>query len=279
MARAFGPQAEVFGSVGLRKDSSRSGSSRQLVLSHQGILLVSNTEARVKELVSEISDILRQGRISRSKARHMAGRMSFASGQIFGRLSKSCLKAFYSVLERSPTELDPGTVAALSMYVEIAQHAPARTINLGQRPCVFVYTDASLEPTERGNVAGLGGVLCGPTREPLRFFSVFPSAQELSRIGIDLSSRCIFLLELAAVCLAFKLWGDAFRGARVVCYCDNDGAKACLMTGASSNKAANDLLKLQAAHELKTGIVPWIARVPEFLQNPMLPTREFCSLL
>ena len=74
------------------------------------------------------------------------------------------------------------------MYVEIAQHAPARTINLGQRPCVFVYTDASLEPTERGNVAGLGGVLCGPTGEPLRFFSVFPSAQELSRIGIDLSS-------------------------------------------------------------------------------------------
>ena len=172
--------------------------------------------------------------------------MSFASGQIFGRLSKSCLKAFYSVLERSSTELDPGTVAALSMYVEIAQHAPARTINLGQRPCVFVYTDASREPTERGNVAGLGGVLCGPTGEPLRFFSVFPSAQELSRIGIDLSSRCIFLLELAAVCLAFKLWGDAFRGARVVCYCDNDGAKACLM-GASSNKAANDLLKLQAA--------------------------------
>ena len=70
----------------------------------------------------------------------------------------------------------------------------------------------------------------------------------------DLSSRCIFLLELAAVCLAFKLWGDAFRGARVVCYCDNDGAKACLI----SNKAANDLLKLQAAHEKKTGIVPWI---------------------
>ena len=228
----------------------------------KGSLLVSNTEARVKELVSEISDILRQGRISRSKARHMAGRMSFTSGQIFGRLSKSCLKAFYSVLERSSTELDPGTVAALSMYVEIAQHAPARTINLGQRPCVFVYTDASLEPTERGNVAGLGGVLCGPTGEPLKFFSVFPSAQELSRIGIDLSSRCIFLLELAAVCLAFKLWGDAFRGARVVCYCDNDGAKACLMTGASSNKAANDLLKLQAAHELKTGIVSWIARVP-----------------
>ena len=71
----------------------------------KGSLLVSNTEARVKELVSEISDIIRQGRISRSKARHMAGRMSFASGQMFGRLSKSCLKAFCSVLERSSTEL------------------------------------------------------------------------------------------------------------------------------------------------------------------------------
>ena len=71
---------------------------------------------------------------------------------------------------------------------------------------VFVYTDASL-------------------------------AQELSRIGIDLSSRCIFLLELAAVCLAFKLWGNAFKGARIVCYCDNDGAKACLMTGAPNEES------------------------------------------
>ena len=78
-------------------------------------------------------------RQTHSKARHMVGRMSFASGQTFGRLSKSCLKAFYSVLERSSTELDPGTVAALSMYVEIAQHAPARTINLGQRPCLCVH--------------------------------------------------------------------------------------------------------------------------------------------
>ena len=108
-----------------------------------GSLLLSNTEARVKKLVSEISDILKQGRISRSKARH-GGTHELCEWTDIWTLSKSCLKAFYSVLERSSTELDPGTVAALSMYFEIAQHAPARTINLGQRPCVFVYTDASL---------------------------------------------------------------------------------------------------------------------------------------
>ena len=136
--------------------------------------------------------------------------------RFFGRLPKSCLKAFYSVLERSSTELDPETIAALSMYVEIAQYAPARTIQLGSRPCVFIYTDASLEPTEGGNVAGLGGVLCGPSGEPLRFFSIFPRAEELSELGIDINSRCIFWLELAAVCLAFKAWGDALRGMRVV---------------------------------------------------------------
>ena len=59
-------------------------------------------------------------------------------------------------LERSSTELDPGTVAALSKYVEIAQHAPARTIRLGQRPCVFVYTDASLSWSWRRPVRATG---------------------------------------------------------------------------------------------------------------------------
>ncbi|CAE7255146.1 unnamed protein product [Symbiodinium sp. CCMP2592] len=220
----------------------------------KGSLLISNTEARISELVSELSNILDRGRISRSEARHMAGRMSFAGGQIFGRLPKSCLKVFYSVLERNSTAIDGSISAALRMYIDIAQFAPARTILLGQRPCVFIYTDASLEPTKEGNVAGIGGVLCGPTGEPLRFFSYFPSSAELAEVGIDLESKCIFLLELAAVCLAFKAWGEALRGMRVVCYCDNEGAKACLMTGASANRVANDLLKHQAAYELKTGI-------------------------
>ena len=80
----------------LQEDSSRSGVVVNLSHLTKGSLLLSNTEARVKKLVSEISDILKQGRISRSKAR-MAGRTSFASGQRFGRLSKSCLKAVYSV--------------------------------------------------------------------------------------------------------------------------------------------------------------------------------------
>ena len=133
------------------------------------------------------------GRIS--KARHMAGRMSFASGQIFGRLSKSCLKAFYSVLERSSTELDPGTVAALSMYVEIAQDASA-TINFGQRPCVFVYTDASLEPTERGNVAG------SPSSQVLKSFPEWDSLHLVAgaSCSVALPSNC----------------GNAFKGARRV---------------------------------------------------------------
>ena len=64
-----------------------------------------------------------------------------------------------------------------------------------------------------------------------------------------------------------------------MCYCDNDGAKACLMTRASSNKAANDLLKLQAAHELKTGIVPWIARVPSKSNVADEPSRELMEEL
>ena len=113
----------------------------------------------------------------------------------------------------------------------------------------------------------------------MAFFSSFPSGEEFKEIGIDINSKCIFLLELAAVCLAFKTWGEALRGMRVVCYCDNEGAKSCLMTGASSNKIANDLLRIQAANELKTGIVPWIARVPSKSNIADDPSRECMEVL
>ena len=59
--------------------------------------------------------------------------------------------------------------------------------------------------------------------------------------------------------------------------CDHEGAKSCLMTGASSNRAANNLLRIQAANELKTGIVPWIARVPSksnIADDPSLRLQE-----
>ena len=54
---------------------------------------ISNTEGRRAELTSEISKILDLGKLGKSQANKLRGRMQFAENQIFGRLNRRALKA------------------------------------------------------------------------------------------------------------------------------------------------------------------------------------------
>ena len=244
-----------------------------------GILTIANTEARTSELIATLEDVIAKGRVSKSEARRVAGRMSFAVGQVFGRLAKACLKVFYSLVESRTNRLSAEMVKAVEMYVFSLKYHPPRTLNLGILPCAYIYTDASLEPKNGINVAGLGGVLVGPVGSPVAFFSYFPTGDELSRLGIDVNSKCIFLLEMLASCLAFKIWAASLKGFNLVLYVDNEGAKSAMIAGSSNNRIANEMLKVQARSECQLGRVPWVSCVPSHSNISDHPSREPVSEL
>lgn len=56
-------------------------------------IFVANTSSRVEELTKEIENILTICKLKKSAANKLRGRMQFAAKQIFGRLSRRCLKA------------------------------------------------------------------------------------------------------------------------------------------------------------------------------------------
>ena len=58
-----------------------------------GFVEFSNTPTRKNELVSTIAAILEIGTMSIVEARMLRGRMQFKDGQIFGRLSRLCMRA------------------------------------------------------------------------------------------------------------------------------------------------------------------------------------------
>ena len=72
-------------------------------------------------------------------------------------------------------------------------------------------------------MAGVGGVLVGPAGVPVSFFSYFPTGPELQTLGIDISAKCIFLLEMLAACLAFKVWAASLKNLLLLRYVDNGG--------------------------------------------------------
>ena len=240
----------------------------------KGMVEILNTEARVSELIRDLLQVTQDRQLSQSRAKHLAGRMSFAGCQVFGRLAKSCLRVFHARTLSRDGKLDDEALAAVKAYCDILKRAPARQVSAAKKECFYLYTDASLEEGENGPCAGLGGVIVDPTGLPLQFFSWFPEQEDMTMLGIDLGTKCIFLLELLAVCIGFWLWGDIFGGSSLVAFTDNEAAKACLVKGSSAHPIANKLLFCQAVLEVERMCLPWFSRVPSLSNIADGPSRK-----
>ena len=92
-------------------------------------------------------------------------------------------------------------------------------------------------------------------------------------MGIDLNTKCIFLLELLAVCMGFWMWSKRFRSCDLVCFTGNEAAKACLVKGSSAHEVANKLLFFQALKEAECDRIPWFSRVPSASNVADAPSR------
>ena len=97
-------------------------------------------------------------------------------------------------------------------------------------------------------------------------------AQDMMMLDIDLETKCIFLLELLAVCIGFWLWGDVFGVSSLVAFTDNEAAKACLVKGSSAPQLPTSF-SFVAVLEVERMCLPWFFRVLS-LSNIALCLRE-----
>ena len=114
--------------------------------------------------------------------------------------------------------------------------------------------------------------LQGELLECLRFWRSFLAA--LTPRVLQLSAQTKPLLfftdgavELLPVVVSKGIWAKRFQGCRVLCFVDNDGARAGLIAATMSHPAS-DTLVLQARHQdLRLGSSTWYERVPS-VGNP-----------
>ena len=81
-----GPKAPPFGKV-----LTALGVSLDVSLLHQGSVKIDNTESRRMELAQALTEIIDRRELKKLDALKLRGRMQFASGQLYGRVSKRCL--------------------------------------------------------------------------------------------------------------------------------------------------------------------------------------------
>ena len=96
----FDKEGDKAGKMG--QHVSALGVSIDLSQTADGIVKVENTERRKQELSERIAEVLRQGKLSKNDAASLRGRLGFAEGQLFGRVTRQLLNDLHIHSQRPP---------------------------------------------------------------------------------------------------------------------------------------------------------------------------------
>ena len=206
-------------------------------LMHQGRVLVDNTESRKRELGDFIDHVVTTRKLNSADALKLRGRMQFTSGQLFGRVAKTCLAKVTNHAYRSgSTEASESLISSLVLFKTFLLAQKPRLVSPSLSQTWTVFTDASYDQDEAGvPTAGFGGVLVSPSGKPTNFFSFELSGKDLEKLNPTAKKTAIFQCEFFAVLVALNLWQQQLTNRQAVFYVDNDGVRDVLISRSTSD--------------------------------------------
>ena len=227
-----------------------------------GCIEFSNTEKRVAELVEAIDDIVAKGAMDLKQSQKLRGRMQFADSQIFGRVSKLCLKEVTSQGYSPGVKLSLACRTALSRFQNSLLNSEPRKIACSAAKPWFVFTDACYEADSPVWRAGLGGMIFDASGHAVQAFSINLSDDQIGQLGGASKKTIIFELELLALVISINLWSALIAGSPTVFYVDNNSARDVAISGNARSTVANGLLESLLEAEMSANVLPWYGRVP-----------------
>ena len=241
---------------------------------HRGLVRFDNTQTRKAELASAIKAILESKNLAHRDALKLRGRMQFSAGQLFGRISRTCLAVVTArAYSKVGKKLSPKAVSALSLYLAMLTCDEPRVLAKASNRTWMIFTDASFEPGQGTPEAGIGGVLVNPAGKPTHYFSCKLTSENISRLNPNRADTIIFELEFLAVLCAFRLWSCLFSGAQVISFVDNNGVRDALISCHSSNCVGASILKEILKLESTSKVLQWYSRVPSISNIADDPSR------
>lgn len=133
-----------------------------------GLVLVSNTQERIEEISSEITEVLMQGRLCKKDGEKLRGRLQLANIQLFGRSMRRDLKNLNRRLSSGRKKFFPVTIKSLKNFSAALEANKARRVSQGLADFIRVYVDAAYEAE---NHSGVGGLCVNRAGEVVGFFS------------------------------------------------------------------------------------------------------------
>ena len=231
---------------------------------HFGLVKVSNTMSRRRELEITINDILASSSVSGSVLTSLRGRLLFCDNQIFGRMASLQLRILSSYCDRrGQVRLNDSLKKALSFLRDLVALGPERIVHCSFRNCFHVYSDASYEPSG----GGVGTLAYNSQGLLLSWFGEELSQDVMAIINPEEKCTLIYELETYAAVMSLVRLGRLWRDADVILFLDNEASLATLINGRSDSLFVQRLLNTLFEWECESRCNVWFERVPS-ASNP-----------
>ena len=234
------------------------------------VIKIGHTPKRIQELVDSLDSVAAANLLCPKEAERLRGRMNFFEGYAFGRGPAQAVK----LLDRQAragllrTSLTQEANQAIEILKERLVSAIPLEINLKSCNSWFLFTDGAFE----NGVGSVGAVYFGSDGIPLGSFgSKVPSS--FMRQVLAYSSNPIYELELLPVLLALRAWGEVFRSGQLVCYVDNEAAKAALIKSCAATSVGERIVNAIRLAEDRLQVRCWYSRVPSKSNPADAPSR------
>jgi hypothetical protein len=235
----------------------------------KGVLTISNTESRVKDILQSIEDILKEKLLKPAVAATLFGRLGFALTSVFGRGAAPGMKFLSKVAASNEViTLDEDQCEALSNISFFMKNSKPRVLSLSDDLLpVLVFTDAAAE-----NGSAQYGILLIDRDKRLIAGSQIPQAL-VSLWLQEVGDQIICQAELFPILLAKYVWSTIFHRRRVLVFVDNEPARFGLIKAESSSLMSQRIIKQFYTLECLCPSVTWFARVPSESNPADMPSR------
>ena len=239
--------------------------------SEQCLLQVANTESRKAELVKQLDEALKCGKLDKQECLMLRGRLGFADSFLHGRVGKLVLKKLIDHAYGRTSVLSDELRAALQAMSLRLQNAGPKVVSADSFTQWFVYTDASYEPSTK--TGGLGGVLVNSDVEVCAWFGIALDAAQCEQLGACDKVTIIYELELLAAVVSLDIWCGCNGDELNVHFGDNDGVQYSLVKASSTGHVGQKLMEFHLKTEAMRGSRTWFARVPTECNLSDFPSR------
>ena len=205
----------------------------------RGIIRVRNTEKRIHDLSSIISNISAVGKLGHLEAQQLRGKLTFADNQVHGRMGPLLMKALSEHIHATSftSVADDTLLTALARMKDRIAEGESREIRAVWDQTVYIFSDAFFEPSDSpgGLAAGLGAVIYDSEGRILSWYSKMLEPDLLEKLLGPCQKTFIYELEFLAVTLSWMIWKERLQWATVMCFIDNNGVKDSTIRGRTDN--------------------------------------------